>query len=117
MSRKLQNYLRTYRKRYGLSQKDLAFLLGVKDWAKIPKYEKFQHLPNLKTVLACQALFSVPVAELFAGIYEQVEKETSKRAGILQRKMQNTKSNRVNTRKAEFLRAVEVTPDINRENP
>lgn len=117
MSRKLQNYILTYRKRYGLTQKDLAFLLGIKDSAKISKYEKFQQLPSLETALACQALFNIPVAELFAGIYEQVEKKTSKQAGILQRKMQKAKSNRVSARKAEFLRAVEVTPDINKENP
>lgn len=117
MSRKLQNYIRTYRRRYGLTQKDLAFLLGIKDSAKISKYENFHLLPSLEAALALQALFNVPIAELFAGAYEQVEKNTSKRARILQRKMQNAKPNRANVQKAEYLRAVEVTPDINKENP
>ena len=107
MSHKLKSYIRTYRRRYGLTQKDLAFLLGVKDSAKISKYEKFKKMPGLETALACQALFGVPVAEFFAGVYEQIEKKTSKRAGILQRKMQKTKSSRLSARKAEFLRAVE----------
>jgi transcriptional regulator with XRE-family HTH domain len=117
MSRKLQNYLLTYRKRYGLTQDETAFLLGVKSGAKVSRYETFQREPNLKTALALQALFGVPVAELFAGIYEQVEKDTSERARILQDKMEGDAANKANARKAELLRAIAITPDINNENP
>ena len=117
MSRKLQNYLLTQRKRFGLTQEETAFLLGVKSGAKVSRYERFQRLPNLKTALALQALFGVPVAELFAGVYEQVEKETSDRARILESKMEGAAANKSNARKAELLRAVAITPDINEENP
>jgi transcriptional regulator with XRE-family HTH domain len=117
MSRKLPNYLRTYRKRFGLSQKELSFLLGVKRSEKVCRYEKFQQVPNLKTALAFQAVFGVPVAELFAGIYDQAEKEISKRARILMRKMQDEATERVSSRKADLLRAIAITPNINKENP
>ena len=117
MSRKLQNYLRTYRKRFGLSQEELAFLLGVKSGANVSRYEKFHQVPNLQTALALQALFGVPVAELFGGIYEQAEKEISKRARILQRRMQDTTANQTASRKADLLRATAITPNINKENP
>ena len=117
MSRKLQNYLRTYRKRFGLSQKELAFLLGVKSGDKVSRYERFEQLPNLQTALAFQALFGVLVAELFAGVYEQAEKETSKQARILMHKMQGDAADRRALRKADFLRAIAITPDINKENP
>lgn len=116
MSRKLQNYLRTYRKRFGLSQKELAFLLGVKSGEKVSRYERFEQLPNLQTALAFQALFGVPVAELFAGIYEQAEQEVSKQARILMRKMQRKAPDRAASHKADFLRAIAITPDINKEN-
>jgi transcriptional regulator with XRE-family HTH domain len=117
MSRKLQNYLRTYRKRSGLSQKELSFLLGVKSSEKVCRYEKFQQVPNLQTALALQVIFGVPVAELFAGIYEQAEKETSKRARILMHKMQDDAADRAASRKTDILRAIAITPTINKENP
>jgi transcriptional regulator with XRE-family HTH domain len=117
MSRKLPNYLLAHRKRFGLTQDETAFLLGVKSGAKVSRYERLGRVPSLKTALALQALFGVPVAELFAGIYEQVEKETSERARILEGKIQRDATNRSNARKAELLRAIAITPDINKENP
>ena len=116
MSRKLPNYIRTHRKRYDLKQEEVAFLLGGKSNSKISEYETFQRVPNLKTALAFQALFGTPVAELFSGIYQDVEKEVSRKAAILQQKMQNKASDRASKRKADLLRAIKVTPDINKEN-
>jgi len=117
MTRKLPNYLLSLRKRFGLTQKETAFLLGVKSGAKVSRYERFQRVPNLKTALAFQALFGVPVAELFAGVFEHVEKEASARARILESKMEQAAATKSNARKAELLRAIKVTPDINKENP
>jgi transcriptional regulator with XRE-family HTH domain len=95
----------------------VAFVLGVKSSAKVSRYEKFNRVPNLETALALQALFGTSVAELFAGVYQEVEKKTAKRAMTLQQKMQNEVSDRKSARKAELLRAIAVTPDINKENP
>ena len=113
MSRKLPNYLRRYRKQFGLSQRELAFLLGIKSSEKLCRYEKFDYAPNLKTALAFQAILGTPVAELFAGIYEQVEKETAERARIL---MQNMPRNQATSRKTDLLRAIAITPTINKEH-
>ena len=114
--RKLQNYLKTYRKRYGLTQTEVAYLLGCRSAAKVSRYECFTRLPNLKTVLFYEALFGAPVAEMFAGLYQQVEKEASQRARILMHELESSKSKRIPTRKADLLRAVVVTPDILKEN-
>src|SRR5947208_2045511 len=113
MSRKLQNYLRTYRKRSGFSQKELSFLLGIKSSEKVCRYERFQQVPNLQTALALQAILGVPVAELFAGIYEQAEKETSKQARVLMSTMQYDAEDRAAACKADHLRAIAITPNIN----
>lgn len=74
-------------------------------------------MPGLKTALALQAIFGVPVAELFAGIYEQIEKETAKRARSLIRRKKNTASGGRPSRKVDLLRAIAITPGINQENP
>ena len=39
MPHKLENYLRTYRRRAGLSQDEMAFLLGTKSGTKVSRYE------------------------------------------------------------------------------
>lgn len=71
-SHSLQNYLRMYRKRAGLSQDEVAFLLGVKSGAKVSRYERRRRVPPLETALAYEAIFRIPVRELFLGTYEQV---------------------------------------------
>src|SRR3989442_15204812 len=87
MSRRLDNYLRTYRKRSGLSQKEMAFLLGCREESKVSRYERRVRLPNLQTALAYRVIFGVPVHDLFAGIFEKVEKVTVKRAQLLAQKL------------------------------
>lgn len=77
---KLQNYMRTHRKRAGLSQDEAAFLLGLSGGDKVSRYERRSRLPSLETVLAAEAVFGVPASELFAGLFEEVEEETRKRA-------------------------------------
>ena len=115
--RKLPNYLRTHRKRYGLSQAEVTYLLGEKSQAVVSRHEQFQRAPSLKDALAYQALFGTPVAELFAGMYQQAERETSRRARIFANKLKKGKPERLRARKADLLRAVAITPDINKENP
>jgi transcriptional regulator with XRE-family HTH domain len=67
---RLPNYLKTHRKYSGLDQRDIAFLLGNSDGAHISRYEKHHRIPPLETALAFEAIFKVPVAELFAGLHE-----------------------------------------------
>lgn len=77
--RPLPNYLRTYRKKAGLTQQDFAFLLGVKDGAQVSRYEKGHRLPPLRTALVCEAVLGVEVSELFAGIRAAVENDVVSR--------------------------------------
>jgi DNA-binding XRE family transcriptional regulator len=115
MASKLPNYIRTHRRRSGLTQSEMATLLGWTGSVNVSLHERFQRLPSLKTALAYEAILGVPVAELFAGLYQKVGKETSKRARILARKLE--KSDPGNIRKRDLLRAIEITPAINKENP
>lgn len=71
-AQKLENYLRTYRKQSGLTQREVAFLLGCETGAQVSRYERRRRLPPLRTALAFEAIFGVPVERLFAGIRETV---------------------------------------------
>lgn len=78
--KKLSNYLRTIRMRSGLSQDEVAYLLGVESGAEVSRHEMFHRVPTLKTALSYEVIFGVPVRELFAGEYEKVEADIQARA-------------------------------------
>ena len=77
------SYLRTHRKRGGLTQDEMAFLLGCQSGTKISRFERLARRPNLKTALACQVIFGVPAHELFPGVFAEVEKTVAERARLL----------------------------------
>ena len=106
MSHKLQNYLRTYRKRSGLSQDEVAYLLGCQNGTKISRYERFTRKPSLESLFAYEVMFGAPARELFAGAYQKVEKRISNRAQLLTRKLNRATPNRMATRKLEILQAI-----------
>jgi transcriptional regulator with XRE-family HTH domain len=84
----LENYLKAYRKKSGLTQREVVFLLGCRDGAQVSRYEKRRRLPPLETALALEAVFGVPVAELFAGVRERVGREIGKRLLELRSRLQ-----------------------------
>jgi transcriptional regulator with XRE-family HTH domain len=103
---KLTNYLRSNRKRLGLSQDEVAFLLGTQSGAKVCRYEKFTREPNLATALACEAIFQKPVRELFAGLYQEVEREVAGRAKVLTHRTNYQNPTNGNTRKLQVLAGI-----------
>src|SRR5690348_2590379 len=76
----LPNYLRSNRNRLGLSQDDVAFLLGARHGAKISRYENFIRTPSLEAALALEVICKRSVSELFGGLYQKAERNVSKRA-------------------------------------
>lgn len=88
MSSRLPNYLRSSRKRLGLSQEEVAFLLGATNGAKVCRYERFSRRPSLETALACEVIFRTPARELFSGLYQRVNREVSERAKVLAHRIQ-----------------------------
>jgi transcriptional regulator with XRE-family HTH domain len=105
-SRRLPNYLRTFRKRTGLSQEEVAFLLGCQSGNKASRYERRTRRPNLETILAYELVFGAPARELFAGIFDDVAEATLKRAHALAGKLKESKANLLVTQKLETLDAI-----------
>ncbi|MCW5976483.1 MAG: helix-turn-helix transcriptional regulator [Bryobacteraceae bacterium] len=79
----LLNYLRMYRKRSGLTQDEVGYLLGCANGSKVSRYEQRKRTPTLETALAYEAIFRVPVRDLFAGVFAAIERKTLKRIGRL----------------------------------
>lgn len=114
--RKLPNYLRTHRKRVGFTQSEISFLLGSKAPIKVSRYERNVNRPALEVALAYEALFGTPVSEMFAGIYQEVERDILKRALRLASQLQKAPQNKATARKLEHLRILLVAPQIIDEN-
>jgi transcriptional regulator with XRE-family HTH domain len=85
---RLENYLRSYRKESGLSQQEVAFLLGCEDGTVVSRYEKRRRLPPIETALACEEIFGVPVADLFVGTRRSVRKDIAQRRMELRSRLQ-----------------------------
>lgn len=83
MNNAIAIYLRTYRRRSGLTQSEVARLLGLESGQVVSRYERPGRNPNLETVLGCQVLFDVLPHELYPGLYERVEKLTRQRIHAL----------------------------------
>ncbi|HZR82585.1 MAG TPA: helix-turn-helix transcriptional regulator [Candidatus Binatia bacterium] len=107
---KLPNYLRAYRKRSGLSQREMAFLLGCRSAAKISRYERYFRRPNLETALTYEIILNTPARELFAGTFEQAEKVARRRAHLLQIRLQRRREDPRLDRKLATLTIITRRP-------
>src|SRR6185437_6826478 len=69
----LINYLRTHRRNAGLSQRDLARVLGLESYEFVARQERSRTMPSLALALSYQILFRVPVSEIFVGVTQRLE--------------------------------------------
>ncbi len=105
---RLQNYLRTHRRRTALSQAELAKLLGAASGTKVSPYENFTRMPSAFTVFAFEIVFNQPASELFAGSYEAIRLVVQKRARHLMKQLNakpDVKTKRT-SRKMDLFRAI-----------
>ena len=86
--RPLQNYLRTHRRRTGLSQDDVAMLLGGLRDTTISRHESFQRLPSLSQAFSYEVIYGISIHELFDGHFAETEGVTRSRASALLRQVE-----------------------------
>jgi DNA-binding XRE family transcriptional regulator len=56
----------------GLSQNELANILGSCSGAAVSRHERSKSVPDLLTAFGYEAIFQVPISDLFPGIYQTV---------------------------------------------
>jgi len=76
--------LRAYRKSSGLSQRELAALLGLRSQGLIAEYETGKKHPGVKALIACALIFNRPIRMIFPRLHSTVALEISVRAKHLQ---------------------------------
>lgn len=86
----LANYLRYYRKRSGLSQREMAQLLGYPDQEPVSRHERSCCVPPLNIALSYQAIFREPVSDLFLGPYEITKQVIEERLAKMEHDLQQS---------------------------
>jgi len=92
--RRLLNYLRSHRLRWGLSQKELAYLLGWDRPDVISRIEKKHRPPTLPLAMACFILFGTPAPLLFPDMSANIEAFVMARVWEMYEKIQGDPSRR-----------------------
>ena len=107
--------LRTYRRTWGLSQQELADILGFESRTHVSRIEHGKRTPHIETALACSTLFGVSLDELFPQLAEEVEERLRERISRLQEgSFQATNS--CESRKGELIRRA-LEGAIDQPNP
>ncbi len=88
-SQYLPTYLRTYRKRTGLTQSEVAYIVGV-NRSDLWQYEMSRREPSLRVLLALQILYRIPIRKLFVGLFLQCRQATLRRLRHLRTRLAAT---------------------------
>jgi DNA-binding XRE family transcriptional regulator len=84
----LKSYLRVHRKKWGLSQDELAALIGTRSGATVSRLESLRRHPNLRTAFAVQIIFGESLEKVFPKVFDQVEDALMRRANAMHERLQ-----------------------------
>ena len=82
------NYVRTCRRKSGLSQRELALVLGYRDQWQVSRHERSQSRPTLRTALAYEVVFRVPTAQIFVDLLKAIEQSVEGNLAALELRLQ-----------------------------
>ncbi len=83
----LPNYLRTLRMRWGLTQPELAGLLGITESA-LSKFETQALAPTKCLILGTEVIFGQTAREAFPALYAQTERNIMRRAAAFSERLE-----------------------------
>lgn len=86
--RNLQSYLRTHRKKSGLTQRELASILGCIGEGQVSRHERGTNTPPLLVAIGYEILFGAPVVSIFPGIRATVARTIETRLRDMEHKLQ-----------------------------
>src|SRR5262249_37712646 len=88
MDQRLISYIRPLRRRWGLTQTELALLIGAKTGGVVSRIEAVKRFPTLAATFSCELIFDTPSLDLFADVFVDVHKSlillTNELSGALQ---------------------------------
>jgi transcriptional regulator with XRE-family HTH domain len=85
MSHLLPSYLHTLRKQRGLSQPELASLLGITGSA-LSRFENLSRRPNARLIVGAEVIFGQNAKDAFPAFYRDIERTIVNRARVQHRR-------------------------------
>ncbi|MGE0356502.1 MAG: helix-turn-helix transcriptional regulator [Burkholderiales bacterium] len=87
-------YLRTYRRVWGLTQRELATLLGLQSPSHVSRLEhgKCKRGPSYETALACQVLFGIEPRDMHPAIHRAVEERVMRACYLMHQGIEHSTS-------------------------
>jgi transcriptional regulator with XRE-family HTH domain len=101
--RGLRNYLRVYRRRWHLTQEELAFLFGYDAESIISRLEREERTITLAVATACHTIFGVEPRELFPALIGSVEEKLVQRMYELRERLLESKPSQKTLAKLQLL--------------
>jgi transcriptional regulator with XRE-family HTH domain len=86
----IANYLRSRRRKSGLSQRELAQILGYITADPVSQHERSVKIPALLIALSYEVVYRMPISELFPGIYRTVEARIEEQLADLEEELQQS---------------------------
>lgn len=74
------NYVRPLRRRWALTQKEVADLLGFYSRSCVSRIEQGERVPDLECAMALELLFGIPAKDIFPAAYAQAEEDLMRNA-------------------------------------
>jgi transcriptional regulator with XRE-family HTH domain len=86
----IANYLRTHRLKAGFSRRELAEIVGLFTEVQVSRHERSTLIPSLVAALSYEAIFRIPLSELFPGLYETIVQGIEDRLSALEQTLENS---------------------------
>src|SRR5215471_14281398 len=103
MGNTISSYLRAYRRRSGLTQAEVCFLLGAGSDAQMSRYERLTRRPGLHTTFGLQVIFGLATRDILPREFLAVEQKVIARAHLLSRRLERETNTALTRRKLQFL--------------
>jgi transcriptional regulator with XRE-family HTH domain len=105
MIQPLPTYLRSHRRKWAFTQRELAGLIGCVSADAISKYEALERTPRTEVAMALEIIFEETPKELFPVLSHAVHCEVLRNAKLLQKKLAEM-TDAKSARKRQFLEAL-----------
>ena len=100
-----RQYLKTHRRLWALTQRELGKLTGLTRQA-ISHYEQQMMRPSFEVALRLEIIFGTTPGHLFPALYERVEEEVMREAAVLREGLDKTKDLKKSRKKLALLDAM-----------
>jgi transcriptional regulator with XRE-family HTH domain len=105
MRKRSYSFVRAHRRRWGLTQAELALLLGVASSTTVSRIERSVRTPTATVMVACCILFGLPAPELFTSLHDEIEEVVGTTVKNLCDALEG-KNDKQSIRKRQFLEQV-----------